>query len=341
MSQDSNLIISIARQIVLKLDCLDGKDGKITSKVWNNIFNVKAKSGNEIRTQISLFNAEKSVVHYLNKLQGTQQSKQDIAANWLNSISDVQNDEVITVEKTINEIVVTPSKGNTIPPNMPDLSKKGDVVLPPIVEVPVSTYVAAGPDVTSRQLERTLPNKDETLDINEYVTLAKMTKTSSVKASEQPLHEDILDKAFDNVIRDLMRKGGKKRSVLLGTAKDFLRAAKAQNVDTFTLMGISMIESSYGTSKLALSKNNACGLTPNGHDGIHCATVADSINIGAKTLHNNVYNKGLDSINSVGMKGNYCCGNTVQRSNWVSNVMSFANKIKTEYNRLLSEMQNA
>ena len=104
-------------------------------------------------------------------------------------------------------------------------------------------------------------------------------------------------------------------------------------------MGISMIESSYGTSKMALTKNNVGGLTPNGRTGITCQTVGDSINIAAKTLYKNVYDKGLDSINSVGMKGNYCCADSNRRAAWVSNVTFFANKVRTEYNRLLLEMQ--
>ena len=161
--------------------------------------------------------------------------------------------------------------------------------------------------------------------------LPKLEKTSQIKFPEQDIDEKLLNQAFDNVVKDLMKKGGKKKSVILGMGSTYLNHAKERNLDPFVLMGVSMIESSYGTSDWALKKNNVCGVHAK------CATVADSIRIGSDVLQKNVYNKNLQTVHSIGTKGNYCGADSATRARWVKNTTFFANKVIDEYNRLLNQ----
>ncbi len=244
---------------------------------------------------------------------------------------------------SLNEIVVkTSSKMNKPKTESQKKLNYADTFSPDLSETPVSTRVERYQTVETeiqqqkRDLAQNMRSITGALDISEYVEIAKITKMSSLKPSNEPLNGNVLNKAFDNVINNWLQRANKKRSILIGSAADFIKASQEQQVDTFLLMGISMQESACGSSKMALAKNNALGLTPNGRSGISCQSVADSINIGAKTLHNNVYTKGLDTINSVGLKGNYCCGN---RPAWIRGVTYFANLVRDEYNRLLAEEQ--
>ena len=337
----TNDIKLIANQIVQKLDELDSKDNKISADTWKKHAVGKWGAKDNVNYHINIFKAAKSIEQYLKKEhRKSGESISDIGDKWYN--------DLITLSQTKNsldteETATAPNKQTgteRAQTKIPEIKQKEDVAQA------VSTNVAklTQPDIidiTNRDLANSFKEVSGQNDIDKYVKLAKMTSTSSAKANNDIINDNLLNLAFDNVINDLMRKGGKKRSVLIGTASHFADAARKNNVDLFTLMGISMIESSYGTSKMALNKNNVGGLTPNGRDGIHCQTVSDSINIAAKTLHNNVYNKGLDTIKSVGMKGNYCCAEQKTRAVWVKNVTFFANKVKTEYNRLLEQAQNA
>ena len=346
MTEISNSMSAYAKLLAQELDISDIKDGKIKAETWNNIFKAKEKGGKEIKSHISVFNAEKSIKSYLKRIEKNEQAQIVLSKEWMNELKEEIVKDELEKERVIEESTVTSTETRNISADNINLRLlESYYSVYNIAETAVSTYVARNvheTEITNSEKEYTVETLKETLglpDINKYTEIAKATKLSTVKSGEDYLHADILDKAFDNVIKELMRKGGKKESVLIGTARDFLNAAQAQEVDTFMLMGISMIESAYGTSKMALTKNNACGLTPNGHDGMACDSVASSITIGAQTLHRNAYDKGLDSIQSVGMRGNYCCGTSEQRSSWVRSVTIFANLVRSEYNKLLSEKQ--
>ena len=173
-----------------------------------------------------------------------------------------------------------------------------------------------------------------------YEEVSEMTKMSSAKHSEEPINADILEWALDNVLKDYMQKHHKKRSALIGSAKDFIAASEEHNVNTFVLMGIQMHESACGTSPMSLTKNNTGGLLKpsNGkYVGITYSTVSKSINGSAKVLGRNVNKYGLETINSVGMRGDYCCENPQGRSIWVNGSTLYANNVREEYNRLLAQ----
>lgn len=336
-SLNQNSINTLVKEIASTLDRIDdnkkgyGK-GTISANTWNKVFNAKEKGGKEIREKMSVFNAEKSIKYYLNKhAVKTQEDANDIGQRWLLSLQEKDDENKVPAEKkescTVNESnnsILTSDKLI----NSEIISGKD------LVEQPVSTFVKKV-DVQPVIAKITDDKADE------YNELSTFTKSSSAKLADNSIDHDVLDNAFDNVIKKLMKIGKKTRSVLIGAAKDFVASAEKYSVDIFTLMGISMIESAYGTSKMALTKNNVGGLTPNGKTGITCQSVADSIDIAAKTLHKNVYDKGLESIDSVGMKGNYCCGGKAGRASWVRSVVSFANSIRTEYNKLLSQEQES
>ncbi len=80
---------NLAKQIAQRLDKLDGNtDNFISSHAWNNIFGAKSKGGNEIRTQISVFNAEKSILAYLKRGSLQNDEKLNIAISWLDSVKN-------------------------------------------------------------------------------------------------------------------------------------------------------------------------------------------------------------------------------------------------------------
>lgn len=306
--------IDLIKSIVSKLDEKDGKkNNKIEASVWNEF--VADKGGKTIQNCIWADKAEKSVRYYLNKCTSNTDECSELVAKWLNNILEDDNKNN---KKTMN--VAKASEGSSLK------------------QVSLTENNFENPDSVCNAefiMEKVLQLAENKKDLSGYETIPKISSSSFVKTEEMPIDEEIMDKAFDNVIAELMRRGNKKRSALTGTAKEFLKSANERKLNPFILMGISMIESSYGTSKMALTKNNVGGLTPNGRDGIHCQTVSDSINIAANTLHKNVYGKNLNNIESVGMYGNYCCASDDIRRNWVSNVIWFANEVRKEYNNLL------
>lgn len=332
-----NKLSKYAAEIVKQLDSMDGENGKISANIWNERFNAKSKKGAEIRNYITTENAEKAIIRYFQKnISAGNGDIDSIGKQWLQDISEPEQKPTAAPPKqTSGRLTLT--MADTKPVEKKDASGFGfDLNNNSIFPQDDKSQFAYILD-KYRLFSFT---QEDAIDYTQFEKLAQTTKSSSAKASEIPIEENLLDMAFDNEINRLMKKGGKSKSVLTGTAKDFIKYAKQYNVDVFTLMGISMIESSYGTSKMALEKNNIGGLTPNGRDGINCTSIADSINIAAKTLHKNIYIKGLDSIDSVGTKGNYCCADEKGRNNWVRSVTIFANSLRKEYNRLLQEAQN-
>lgn len=195
-------------------------------------------------------------------------------------------------------------------------------------------------DLTDEQVNNEI-NTISAKDIKMAKELRNLKPSDSVKNSNKGIDRKILKKAFDNTINNFVEKSGSKfKSVLLGKGEDFLNIAVENNIDVFILMGITMIESANGTSRLARDKNNVGGLMgPNG--GLSFKNVTDSIQGSAKVVYRNVYDKGLESINSVGMRGNYCCAGSSKRKAWVNNVITFANKIREEYNRLLNSTKSS
>ena len=323
-----------AKKIAEQLDRIDGKNNRIEAETWRKhaVANYGAKDN--VSVFIEKSRAEKSIAYYINREAAkTGEMATDIGAKWQ---QELDNENAQAQAQKVDNKANTESRDDQILYSCESIVSKE--------ERPVSTNVKKSMVIEENpkeKLSQAIKIATKKHDIYEYMQLTKVTKQSSVKSNDVLVHEDILDQAFDNVISGMMARGRKKKSALIGTAKDFIAAADDKNVNVFMLMGISIIESAYGTSKMALSKNNVGGLTPNGRDGITCKNVADSINIAAKTLHRNVYDKGLETINSVGMRGNYCCGTLSGRASWVYSVTKLANQIRSEYNQLLSNAQQA
>ena len=183
-------------------------------------------------------------------------------------------------------------------------------------------------------------SQEDDLYISNLQYVEKYSNDTKIENDDKHIDEFLLNKAFDNVIKRLMKKGNKPKSVLLGTASAFLKSSKDLNVDTFLLMGISMVESAYGTSSLALKNNNLGGLCKaDGKTGIHCKSIESSIQTSAKVLSNNSRWK---TINGVALNGNYCCAGAASlRQKWANDTLFFANKIIAEYNQLVAKQKLA
>lgn len=126
---------NLAKQIAQRLDKLDGNtDNFISSHAWNNIFGAKSKGGNEIRTKISVFNAEKSINNYLQKASNSKNERANIGLNWFNALIEQtdENTEEIDAKKEI------PKKQN--------FADSNNSVLSPIIERAVSTAVYKVPE---------------------------------------------------------------------------------------------------------------------------------------------------------------------------------------------------
>lgn len=360
MTSISNKLDQLAAEIVKKLDSMDksdksGKsssDGKISSDIWNVAFDVKSKGGKEINNCIFAENAQKSVKYYLKQnSKSSGMSVDDLGAKWLKDLDDIQNGgaKVENTDVKPKEIVAitdkVPEKTDKAPKsadNSQDVSKYFDNAY--------SINNKSGSDDKSDIFNLDWADKinkpDEkkhyikNFEYDKYVQLAKYTNMSSLKSSDVPIHDELFEEAYNNVLKGLMKRGGKKESVLTDAAKYFMAAADKNDVDVFTLVGISWFESSYGTSVMARTKNNVGGLTPNGKDGITCTSVADSIKIASDVLRKNI-DRGYENIKSVGMEGNYCVADDNVRQRWVNSVTYFAKTLREEYNKLLQDAQTA
>ncbi len=347
MTSISNKLDQLAAEIVKKLDSMDksGKsekgstDGKISSDIWNVTFDVKSKGGKEIRNCIFADNAQKSVKNYLKQNSiSSGMSIDDLGAKWLKDLDDILNGEG-KIENTDVKPKEAPKKAD----NAQEASTK------PSDNAPSSDKSKGGwfddkfgLNNWGRDIYKLEESKQNTKssDVSKYVKLAKYTNMTPLTNSNESIHDELFEQAYKNVLEGLMKRGGKKESVLTDSANDFISAAKTNNVDVFTLVGISWIESTYGTSVMARTKNNVGGLTPNGKDGITCTSVADSIKIASNTLKKNV-DRGYENIKSIGMQGNYCVADDQTRQRWVNSVTYFAKALREEYNKLLEEAQNA
>ena len=161
--------------IAQELDKLDGKkDNFISSDVWNNVFCAKNKGGKEISTQISVFNAKKSINNYLNKTSDSNSKKLNIGLNWLNALTGQAKEE----SKEIDTKKETPQVQNLTDLNNPTLS--------PIVERAVSTAVYKVPDIVitgdvSASNRAALAFAKATTDINKIHDIDLLIKNELAK----------------------------------------------------------------------------------------------------------------------------------------------------------------
>lgn len=94
MSKFSISAKALANQMAQQLDKMDkNPDGKISSKVWNDIFHAQEKSGKEIKSFITVENAEKSILAYLKRNEKKVGKQIDLGQKWLDSLNGVEDNE--------------------------------------------------------------------------------------------------------------------------------------------------------------------------------------------------------------------------------------------------------
>lgn len=137
MTYVSNSANLKAKQIAQELDRHDGKsDNLITADTWNNVFKAKEKGGKEIRSCISVFNAEKSIKTYLKRNALSESGRNDVGEAWLQDVVNPKSGE---------NPDDPPKNGNEQRTAL--LSGIASYTPAPFVEQPVSTAVYRGPEI--------------------------------------------------------------------------------------------------------------------------------------------------------------------------------------------------
>lgn len=162
--------------------------------------------------------------------------------------------------------------------------------------------------------------------------IGRISGTTTVKYKEGVvLDQNILNQAVNNRIKRYMKIHKLNRSALIDSAATFIQQGKEKGVDPFILIAIAMYESTYGTSKAAINSNNIGGLKVGGKVK-YCESVPDSIAHSAGVLSDNLR---LGTLQGVARKGNYVCGSAADRQKWCDDIVSIANGLRNEYNKLL------
>ena len=89
----NNDIKIFAKQIVKKLDELDGKDNKIGADVWKKHAVADFGAKNNVSSYISIFSAEKSIELYL-KRNSKNNNVKDLGQKWLDSLSEISTESI-------------------------------------------------------------------------------------------------------------------------------------------------------------------------------------------------------------------------------------------------------
>lgn len=139
------------------------------------------------------------------------------------------------------------------------------------------------------------------------------------------------------VERRIIERGRYKgsRTVLKSNIGDaYLKYAKEYKVDPFLLVGISMYESSYGTSDEAQTKNNIAGLK-NGNGYKTFPTVEASVEDEARTVRRWM-TQGMTLL-GLGRSGHYCNASVADR--WSDHISSTTKRFYNFYNEALENKQ--
>lgn len=116
------------------------------------------------------------------------------------------------------------------------------------------------------------------------------------------------------------KKGRKDYNPLYNKGESFIRIGKKYNINPSVLAAISMIESSRGTSVLALKKNNVGGLNTKRK----FKDVEECIEKMAEILDKR-YKEGTRTVKEIGLSGKYCAKEAGEH--WAKNVVFFLNRM--------------
>ena len=191
--------------------------------------------------------------------------------------------------------------------------------------------------------EARLKNKKALQQVDEYVQKAEnekqkakpvktITGNYSVSFDKNNYDDkDTLTEAMNNRIFRYIKIHNSSSSALLDKAYLYLKNAEEKGVDPFILIAINLYESSYGTSSAAINHNNIGGLKVGGKVK-HCKDINSSIAESANVLSKNKHHGNLQNV---ARNGNYVYGQQAERQLWLKDVISIANGLREEYNKLL------
>ena len=132
---------------------------------------------------------------------------------------------------------------------------------------------------------------------------AKMVNTPAAAGREDNIQSTKLTDEFTGTAKQLNKMLNKKDGVLKNKGRVFLDAQERYGINAAVLAAICILESDYGTSRLARTKNNVGGVSK-GLDFRSYNSVDECIMDMARFLKSGYINKGLVTINQVGKK--YC-----------------------------------
>lgn len=152
------------------------------------------------------------------------------------------------------------------------------------------------------------------------------------KTNFSDINPDVFQKAFNKTLARRRDKNIPSKLQDMGTT--FLEQAKEKQIDPFLTTGISMYESTYGTSPNSRNKNNIAGLVgANGY--LTFPTVQASIAKQAETIQKWI--TASTTLSDLAHSGHYCAKRVATK--WAADVSSIARVLYKNYNAILQEHQ--
>lgn len=172
--------------------------------------------------------------------------------------------------------------------------------------------------------------KDKTVPAKTMPIKTKITAQHKVIASGDIVYNE---KLMNQALNNLIKNNSKLKDKAAAFVKSAQNESRANKLDPFVLIAISMEESARGVSKASMQKNNIGGIMGKGglrkFDNVE--SCIDSI---ANTINKRV-KEGYKTISSIGYSGRYCDKSVA--SHWTQSVTSYAESLRQEYNKLVEQ----
>ena len=158
----------------------------------------------------------------------------------------------------------------------------------------------------------------------------KITAQHNVVTSGDTVYDE---KLMNQALNNLVKNNSKLKDKAAAFVKSAQKETRANKLDPFVLIAISMEESAKGGSKASLEKNNIGGIM--GKGGLRkFDTVESCIDSIANTINTRV-TEGRKTISSIGYSGRYCAKSVAPQ--WIANVTRYAESLRQEYNKLVEQ----
>lgn len=224
-----------------------------------------------------------------------------------------------------------------------EIRSKDDTIIDLESKIDSLEYKASNSTIIIKGLNRSLDESATVIDslykdlavANSSLEEAESYISNSIAAPSNKRYSRYTDLSISEVIdEDRMnriidywneRNGG--NSPFAGNGKAFISASQKTGYDPIFLFAICSHESGFGTSKIARTKGNYCGIgayddSPYKSALVMGNTVEESITANAEWLYNNYYTKDQTTLNSM-IYGSKCYSSS--KEDWISGINSIMN----------------